>query len=226
MGKLTVNDRTSIIDDLINNTDWSEDDRETLEGLKDEQLKRIVANAVIADDKLTANEEEEEEDDFEVVDEAGDSGDEDDPDEDDDDEPVANRKVKTKVITNAFPPPKKKKKKMAGEEMKEATCNSAEEYLNRAPAAVRGALHDIIQTAKLEKRNLIKSLTANADCPWDKSELAGMENSVLRKLAKLAGGGRGTNYSGANAAEFSLTDNNVIEEAPIPRPTLDFSKAV
>lgn len=208
MGKLTTNERSSIIDDLINNTsDWTDDEREVLEGLPDKALRSIVANAIIAEEgaNVTNNEEDE---DFEV----DDPGDEDDEDDDEEEEPTTNQRRRT-VVSNS------------GRRRQSLAVNCAEEYLNNAPEGpIREGLRDIVANYRSEKKLLINTLSRLPNCPWDKSELVQMENRELRNLAKIAGVGSRPVYNGANVGEFSLTDNNIIEEKPLPRQTLDFSK--
>lgn len=129
--------------------------------------------------------------------------------------PVANSKGsedEPKQVENTQEDPEGK-----GSEDAEVTANSqtAEQFIESAPAEMQEVLSDGLRMQREVKDKLIKELVANERCGFDETELKEMKTEQLRKLSKL---GNIPSYEGqAGNSEITANsgDDEKIPDAPI-----------
>ena len=222
-----------VVDEIIANGCFSEEDRPWLLTANETQLGSLLAPLI--------NEDEEE--DFEIEDEDlsdvddSDEYEDDDSDEYEDDELETNSKGKKKKIagaqdnsTGAAPMFKKGKGGKTPKGGIPTMCQSMESYIAGLPAEAQEIFRIGQQTLNNKKRALIGAITSNSGNLFPKQQLAGMEIEELEALASLStNGGQqdGTGrryapiYDGAAGGAFAINSAGGNPPA-LTMPTINF----
>lgn len=178
------------VDALIGNQNsvWTEDEQDFLMSLNEKQI------ATLYDQSLALNEISEDNN-GKVIGKSSDRDEDDDDTVDVDGSKTLGGKAKTKATTETecangkMPPQFAKKKKAAMDDDEDDTMaknESAEDYITNAPPEIRDILEEGLATRNAEKRQAIKTITANSANEFSKEELTAMPLKQLRSLAKLA----------------------------------------
>lgn len=214
------------IDQLIENAIWSEDDREWLEGLDESKIETMAAQLETNADMVVDDEE------AEKGGKPGKGGKKTPPDR------TGGGSIgNPSGDVNARNQKSKGKPAMIREDVdltdnEEEEEESVDDYIAKAPAALRGALNSLVKQNETACEELIESLVANKNNPFTEDFLRGKDLQELQGLAKLAGvkSRPAANYAGAGGIADIPTENatggkgrslglptmNFGEEAPQP----------
>ncbi len=100
-----------------------------------------------------------------------------------------------------------------------------DEYIAQAPRELQGALRGMMESEKVKRTNLIKTIKDSGRNKFSDAQLEAMESSVLEQLVDLAGVNTPrANYSGTATGEHTLNDNSGF--APEPPPLIPPKSAV
>lgn len=170
-----------LVDALISNesSNWMNEDREFLSGLTINQLNALATRDGI---ELTENGASEDNDgDIEGNDETTDEATEDESEDGETDDTAGSDTVKGKASAKATT-----EKECANEEGSEDEEISLNEYISKAPPALREVLNEGIAANQAQKKECISAIVANKANEFTKEELSQMPINQLRRLAKLA----------------------------------------
>ncbi len=191
-GKESKMEKEQKVDALIANegSPWGPEDKEFLMGLDDVRLEKLntIQNAFFPPKK--DKEEEKPEENL--------PEDEEELEEEEDQQPMKNKgKGKKSPTKNA---------------------ETAEEFVAKAPEAIREVLNAGLAAHKAEKAKLIKTITANSANVFTKEDLEKRPLSDLKGLAALAK--PTANYAG----QGDVVTENTSEEEPLVPPVMDFQQ--
>lgn len=177
-------DKQKIVNDLISNGKWTEEDREWLMGLTDNQLAKMqtVKNETVE----------------EVV----------------------------KKEKSATEPKANKQTEEVASVKKEVTEVNVENYLNNAPPEIQDFLGDALTLHSEQKKELIGKITANKKNIFTVEQLSKKSIGELKAIAILAHNEevKVPKFNFGGLAPVGNTVEEVIEEAPLPLPTMNFKK--
>lgn len=101
-------------------------------------------------------------------------------------------------------------------------ANTAEEFIEQAPAEMQDMLKDGLKLHRERRTQLIEGIKANAANPYSDEELRAMSNEGLEKVSRLASAGGAVDYSGRggprDTVQANADDENV---APAPLKVSD-----
>jgi len=153
-------EKKEVVDALIANGRWTEEDREWLMGLEECQLSKMAP----VENEAGEDEEDEPKPKAKIADNEGEGNDEE--DEEDESKP----KPKAKVEDTPSDPP----------------ATNAREFLANAPPEIKEVLNDALQTQAEQRAKLIETIVANKHNTFTKDQLAAMRTSELRSVSALA----------------------------------------
>lgn len=194
-----------LVDALIANSGYTEEDRKTLEGFTVDQLKLITKNSTPPEKPEEGN-----------------------------NQPAENKEAATKTAAatqNAQPVQNQNDDGKGGSEDPKTTTLqnkgvtvTVEEYIASAPQGIQDVLHNSVSMYNEEKAKLVESIVNHKSNEFSREELQSRPLNELRRIARLASVDtaavqRSPNYSGMAPVP---TENQNVEEA-MELPTLSFS---
>lgn len=209
------NEQKGPVDLLIENEEsqWTEDDREFLEGLDEEKLTKIVGNSEEEEgENPTKNQKKKAKPSSKKA-------------------TTQNKEACGKCsheeeIENAA------KRGAKGIEPKTSEQQTLDEYVNNAPPEIQDFLSDAMGSLQEQRDDLIETITNNEENEFSEDELNNMKTPQLRKLAKIAKkkeaeegqesapvANRATRFTGASGAPVK---NNNHKETPLVPPVMTF----
>lgn len=96
-----------------------------------------------------------------------------------------------------------------------ANSQTAEEFIESAPAEMQEVLSDGLRMQREVKDKLVKELVANERCGFSNEELKEMKTEQLRKLSKLGNIPSYEGQAGSSDITTNKDDNEAIPDAPI-----------
>lgn len=192
-----IMEKKKLIDAIIGNSGWVEEDRKALEAMSVDQLKRIIP--VKNDDGAAST--------------AAENGEAKEGAEEPKTEAASTEEPKTEATGSAAEPAKNKEEKVI----------SLNEYIGKAPKEIQEVLNEGVSTYNAQKQEIVERILAHKSNSFTKNELNERPLGELKKMAQLMGVPQTEKQSQpANYAGQAPIDNASGVEEPLAVPAMNF----